>query len=98
MPETLNVPVMYNAYWVHLSPHPSIINEALLGRIDEARGWRPVTNRGQRDREQGYLSRLRASLHKFKQTQNVPLIFKSIGRGPFKMPRHSPALPGSEKD
>lgn len=49
MPETLNVSVMYNAYSVHLSPHPSIINEALLGHIDTTQRWTPVTKRGQKD-------------------------------------------------
>lgn len=49
MPETLNVSVMYNAYSVHLSPHPSIINEALLGHIDTAQGWSPVTKIGLKD-------------------------------------------------
>lgn len=49
MPETLNVSVMYNSYSVHLSPHPSIINEALLGHIDTAQGWSAVTKRGQED-------------------------------------------------
>lgn len=49
MPETLNVSVMYNAYSVHLSPHSSIINVALLGHIDTAQGWSPITKRGQKD-------------------------------------------------
>lgn len=81
MPETLNVSVMYNAYSAHLSPHPSIINEALLGHIDTAQGRSHITKRGQKDREERYLSQLTASLQKFKHTQNVPLMFKSFQTG-----------------
>ena len=79
MPETCNVSVMYNAYsWVYLSPHPSIINEALLGHIDTAQGRSPVTKRSQKGHDQRYRSHLTACLPANVYTQNLPLVFKSL--------------------